>query len=154
MMPTLPSFGLNPFKSAESALLTAGAIVIGLWLIFNAGSNHGSQRAEVQRADAIVRTTEETGKAQGSVDKKVANLEVHAKVRRAHSEKKASDAVAQIQAAEPATDPVLIWAAAIDGLRNDQGDPDAAGAYSGGPVGRDPSPVHTPPTANTYSWPV
>ena len=154
MIAALASLG-GILKSRDGIILTLGFVLVAGSLVFNAGDRHGSQRAAVEQAKAIVKITEEGEKAQGSVDKQVRTLEARSKVRRVRSEKKASDAVAQIQAREPDTDPVVIWAAAIDGLRNErQASSGSAGATSSEPVGRHTNPLRDAPTAAPSGWSV
>ena len=150
-------FGLpkivNPIANLEGLALTLGAVFVCGWLIFDAGSDHGVRRAEVKNEKIIERAEAQTEKAQGSVEKQVRTVEARSKVRRAHSEKKASDAVAQIQAREPATDPVLIWAATIDGLRHDReagaSEPEAAHSRA---FGGDPDPLPNLSSTAPTSW--
>lgn len=150
-------FGLpkivNPIANLEGLALTLGAVFVCGWLVFDAGSDHGVRRVEAKNEKVIERAEAQTEKAQGSVEKQVRTVEARSKVRRAHSEKKASDAVAQIQAREPATDPVLIWAAAIDGLRHDRqagaGEPEAAHSRA---FGGNPNPVLESSAPTASSW--
>lgn len=150
MIAALASLG-GVLKSRDGMILTLGFVLVAGSLVYNAGDRHGSQRAAVEQAKAIVKITEEGEKAQSSLDKKVTGLEARAKVRRAQSEKKATDAVAHIQANEPQVDPVLVWADAIDGLRDDRGASVTTPTHSRS-LGGDSGTVPTSGAASANSW--
>ena len=97
MIAALASLG-GILKSRDGIVLMLGFVLLAGSLVYSAGDRHGSRRAAVEQAKAIVKITEEGEKAQSSLDKKVTGLEARAKVRRAQSEKKATDAVAHIHA--------------------------------------------------------
>lgn len=110
----------------DQKALIWGAIGISLFLLWGSAVQHGAQGERAKNNEALIVAIDKTADVQANINESVGTQENTARVRRVHVEKKVADAVAQIQDPSAQTDPVLIWASAIDGLRNEAKASDSA----------------------------